>query len=125
MSLSAIPKLFVPKKDGSCRMCVDCRVVNVITEHFIWPYLLRDVERVIDRFIKCKEAKSRVQPHGLYTPLLVSDMPWININKTDEATHIANLFFKDIVRLHCVQKTIICNRDVKFFSYFWKCCGVS
>ena len=91
----------------------------------------RDVERACARCITCGQAKSRVLPHGLYTPLLVPSAPWVDISmdfvlvfprsrngkdsifvvvdrfskmahfischKTDYATHIANLFFREIV----------------------------
>jgi hypothetical protein len=42
----------------------------------------------------------------------------IPCHKGDNASHVADLFFTEIVRLYSAPKTIVLDRDAKFLSHF-------
>ncbi|RDY14127.1 hypothetical protein CR513_00851, partial [Mucuna pruriens] len=107
-----------------------------------------DVEKICDKCITCKKAKFKVNPHGLYTPLPIFNAPWIDLStnfskrgkdsifvvvdrfskmthfitchKTDYAINVVDLFFKEVIRLHGMPRSIVSDRDAKFLSHFWR-----
>ncbi|WVZ84536.1 hypothetical protein U9M48_031562, partial [Paspalum notatum var. saurae] len=114
---------------------------EVLTAHFFWPRMRRDVERLFARYTTCQKAKSHLNNHGLYMPLPTPTFPWLDISmdfvlglprtkkgrdsifvvvdrfskmahfipchKTDDASIVAELFFREIIRLHGIPNTIV------------------
>ncbi|PKI38028.1 hypothetical protein CRG98_041582 [Punica granatum] len=56
------------------------KTLDILREHFFWPYMKRDVERICSKCVTCKKAKLTVKPHGLYMPLPVPNEPWTDIS---------------------------------------------
>lgn len=45
---------------------------------------------------------------------------FIHCAKMNHATQTVNLFFKEVIKLHGIPRTIISDRDKKFLRHFWR-----
>ena len=45
---------------------------------------------------------------------------FVVVFKTSDPTHVTNLFFKEVARLHGLPRSIILDRDTIFIGYFWR-----
>ncbi|PKI67544.1 hypothetical protein CRG98_012128 [Punica granatum] len=48
---------------------------------------------------------------------------FVPCHKSDDTFHVADLSFKEIVRMHGIPMSIVSDRHPKFLSYFWKTLG--
>nr|KYP60179.1 Transposon Ty3-I Gag-Pol polyprotein [Cajanus cajan] len=55
------------------------KTLLLLKEKFFWPHMKRDVQRFCTRCIACLQTKSTTKPHGLYTPLPISNALWVDI----------------------------------------------
>ena len=56
------------------------KTYELLADHFYWPKMRRDVERLVQRCVTCHKAKSKLNHHGLYTPLPIPKVPWEDIS---------------------------------------------
>lgn len=101
-------------------------------KHIYWPRMRHDVHNECERCIACREANSKSMNFvlGLRQSKRGKDNIFVLVygfskmthfivcNKTNDAKHVTDLFFKDLVKLHGILRSIVSNRDVKILSHF-------
>ncbi|RDY05789.1 hypothetical protein CR513_10312, partial [Mucuna pruriens] len=51
------------------------KTYETLHKHFCWPHMRKDIHHICERCLVCRVAKSKVSPHGLYTPFPIPTSP--------------------------------------------------
>ena len=98
------------------------KTYRAIRERFLWKGLKEDVLQHIRECDVCQRKKGEMShPAGLLQPLPIPEGKWESISM-DFITglQVAELFFREVLRLHGLPKTIISDRDNRFMGGFWQ-----
>ncbi|KAI5668762.1 hypothetical protein M9H77_18615 [Catharanthus roseus] len=99
------------------------KTIAVVVEHFYWPYLRRDVNKIVQRCYVCQTAKGHsqilvythiYQCHRTFGGCVDGFYSWLTLysaRKIHDAWSIAKLYFEQVVRLHGVPKSITSDCD--------------
>ncbi|KAI0493814.1 hypothetical protein KFK09_023939 [Dendrobium nobile] len=85
---------------------------------FWWPGMKKDVADFVAKCEACQLVKAEHQrPGGLLQSLPIPEWKW---EETDSVEKLAQVYVKEIIRLHGVRKVIVSDRDGRFTSRLWK-----
>lgn len=134
------------------------RTLQLASTSYFSSTLRRDVERYIEHFLACQQAKGKASNAGFYIFLPISTQPWTDISmdfvlglpctqrgndsifviidlfskmdyyvpckRRTDAVQVAQIFVREIYRLHGLPFSIFSNWDTRFLSHLshsvWK-----
>ncbi|KAL5865850.1 hypothetical protein ACOSQ3_003364 [Xanthoceras sorbifolium] len=115
---------------GSTKMYRDLKT------QYWWSGMKKDVVEFVNRCMTCQQVKAEHQvPSGLLQPIAIPEWKWdlwVIVDRLTKSAHflpvrtdysldrLAELYIREIVRLHGVPVSIISDRDPRFTSRFWK-----
>ncbi|GKC48767.1 putative reverse transcriptase domain-containing protein [Tanacetum coccineum] len=95
-----------------------------------WPNMKADIVTYISKCLTCSKVKAENQrPSGLLVQPKIPEWKWDNITmdfdtklpkETDSMEKLARLYIKEVVARHGIRVSIICDRDPRFASHFWR-----
>ena len=56
------------------------KTLSMLSTHYFWPRMTRDVDRLVRHCPTCLKAKSTSNSHGIYMPLPIPHTPWFDIS---------------------------------------------
>ncbi|GJV47993.1 putative nucleotidyltransferase, ribonuclease H [Tanacetum coccineum] len=95
-----------------------------------WPNMKADIAAYVSKYLTCAKVKAEHQrPSGLLVQPKIPEWKWDNITmdfvtklpkETDPLDKLARMYLKEVVTRHGIPVSIICDRDPRFASNFWR-----
>ncbi|GJU11176.1 putative nucleotidyltransferase, ribonuclease H [Tanacetum coccineum] len=90
-----------------------------------WPNMKADIATYVSKCLTCLRVKAEHQkPSGLLVQPAIPQWKWeislMELLETDPMDKLAKLYLKEVVTRHGIPVSIICDRDPRFTSNFWR-----
>ncbi|GJZ61181.1 putative reverse transcriptase domain-containing protein [Tanacetum coccineum] len=88
-----------------------------------WPNMKANIATYVSKCLTCAKVKAEHQrPSGLLVQPEIPQWKWDNITMdfTDLMDKLARMYLKEVVTRHGIPLSIICDRDPRFASNFWR-----
>ncbi|GJW36047.1 reverse transcriptase domain-containing protein [Tanacetum coccineum] len=87
-----------------------------------WPNMKADIATYVSKCLTCLRVKAEHQkPSPLWlTDRLTKSAHFLPMRETDPMDKLARLYLKEVVTRHGIPVSIICDRDPRFTSNFWR-----
>ena len=106
--------------------CMECQKVKVEHRHpvgLLQPLAIPEKKWeviTIDFITKLPRTTRQHDSIMVVVDKLTKDAHFVPVNTMHTTTDIAEIFMKEIVRLHGIPRTIVSDRGTKFTSNFWR-----